>query len=186
MGKVFGFLDLSVGCVLAGSSDAEHQAAYQADITYGQNNEFGFDYLRDNMKPDLSRFAQRDHAFAIVDEVDSILIDEARTPLIISGPAQDDVTKYARADRIARQLTRDEHFEIKEKEHSCHMTEEGIRAAEKLVGVESFYTTGNTEWPHLLDNSLKAHHLYKRNVNYVIEGGDVVIHRPQDAGPTVE
>ena len=127
------------------------------------------------MKPTRDLQVQGPLDFAIVDEIDNILIDEARTPLIISGPAQDDVSKYARADKIARQLTRVEHFEVKEKEHSCHMTEDGIRAAEQLVGVESFYTSGNTEWPHLLDNSLKAHHLYKLNVNYVIEGGDVVI-----------
>ena len=156
-------------------SPAERQPAYACDITYGTNNEFGFDYLRDNMKPTRDLQVQGPLEFAIVDEIDNILIDEARTPLIISGPAQDDVSKYARADKIARQLTRAEHFEVKEKEHSCHMTEDGIRAAEQLVGVESFYTTGNTEWPHLLDNSLKAHYLYKLNVNYVIEGGDVVI-----------
>ncbi|MBW3543158.1 MAG: SEC-C domain-containing protein, partial [Planctomycetes bacterium] len=99
----------------------------------------------------------------------------ARTPLIISGPAHDDVTKYPKADRLARQLTKDVHFEVKEKEHTCHLTEEGIRKAEELAGVESFYTTGNMEWPHLIDNSLKAHHLYKRDVNYVVEGGEVII-----------
>ncbi|MBO12021.1 MAG: preprotein translocase subunit SecA [Planctomycetaceae bacterium] len=175
MAPIYMGLGFTVGAIQSTMTPGERQPAYACDITYGTNNEFGFDYLRDNMKPTRDLQVQGPLDFAIVDEIDNILIDEARTPLIISGPAQDDVTKYARADRIARQLTRDEHFEIKEKEHSCHMTEEGIRAAEKLVGVESFYTTGNTEWPHLLDNSLKAHHLYKRNVNYVIEGGDVVI-----------
>ena len=108
--------------------------------------------------------------FAIIDEVDNILIDEARTPLIISGPAHDDVTRYAKADRIARQLKKDVHFEVKEKEHTAHLTDEGVRAAEKLAGVESFYTAGNMEWPHLIDNSLKAHHLYKRDVNYMVNG----------------
>ncbi len=175
MAPVYMGLGFTVGAIQSTMSPAERQPAYACDITYGTNNEFGFDYLRDNMKPTRDLQVQGSLRFAIVDEIDNILIDEARTPLIISGPAQDDVTKYARADRIARQLTRDEHFEVKEKEHSCHLTEGGIREAEKLVGVESFYTTGNTEWPHLLDNSLKAHHLYKRNVNYVIEGGDVVI-----------
>jgi preprotein translocase subunit SecA len=175
MAPIYMGLGFSVGAIQSTMTPSERQPAYACDITYGTNNEFGFDYLRDNMKPTRDQQVQGPLEFAIVDEIDNILIDEARTPLIISGPAQDDVTKYARADRIARQLTRDEHFEIKEKEHSCHMTEDGIRAAEKLVGVESFYTTGNTEWPHLLDNSLKAHHLYKRNVNYVIEGGDIVI-----------
>ena len=175
MAPVYMGLGFTVGAIQSTMSPAERQPAYACDITYGTNNEFGFDYLRDNMKPTRDLQVQGPLDFAIVDEIDNILIDEARTPLIISGPAQDDVSKYARADKIARQLTRVEHFEVKEKEHSCHMTEDGIRAAEQLVGVESFYTSGNTEWPHLLDNSLKAHHLYKLNVNYVIEGGDVVI-----------
>ena len=107
--------------------------------------------------------------------MDNILIDEARTPLIISGPAHDDVTRYAKADRIARQLKKDAHFEVKEKEHTAHLTDEGVRAAEQLAGVESFYTAGHMEWPHLIDNSLKAHHLYKRDVNYVVNGDEVVI-----------
>ena len=113
--------------------------------------------------------------FAIIDEVDNILIDEARTPLIISGPAHDDVTRYAKADRIARQLKKGRHFEVNEKEHTAHLTDEGVRAAEQLAGVESFYTAGHMEWPHLIDNSLKAHHLYKRDVNYVVNGDEVVI-----------
>ena len=113
--------------------------------------------------------------FAIIDEVDNILIDEARTPLIISGPAHDDVTRYAKADRIARQLKKDVHFEVNEKEHTAHLTDEGVRAAEQLAGVESFYTAGHMEWPHLIDNALKAHHLYKRDVNYVVNGDEVVI-----------
>ena len=119
--------------------------------------------------------AQGTLAYAIIDEVDNILIDEARTPLIISGPAQDDVTKYQKADKIARQLKKDAHFEAKEKEHTAHMTDEGVREAEKLAGVESFYTAGNMQWPHLIDNALKAHYLYKRDVNYVVQEGRVVI-----------
>jgi preprotein translocase subunit SecA len=113
--------------------------------------------------------------FAIIDEVDNILIDEARTPLIISGPAHDDVSRYAKAEQIARQLKKNLHFEVNEKEHTSHLNDEGIRAAEKLAGVESFYTAGHMEWPHLIDNSLKAHHLYKRDVNYVILDGEIVI-----------
>ena len=113
--------------------------------------------------------------YAIVDEVDNILVDEARTPLIISGPAHDDVTKYARADKVARQLKADDHFEVQEKEHTVSLTESGVRQAEKLAGVESFYTAGNMEWPHLIDNALKAHYLYKLDVNYVVQQGDVVI-----------
>ncbi len=175
MAPVYMGLGLTVGTIQSQMSPHERQPAYACDITYGTNNEFGFDYLRDNMKPTADLQVQGPLNFAIVDEIDNILIDEARTPLIISGPAQDDITKYAKADRIARQLSRDAHFEVKEKEHSCHLTEEGIREAEKLVGVESFYTSGNTEWPHLLDNSLKAHHLYKKDINYVIEEGDIVI-----------
>ena len=113
--------------------------------------------------------------YAIIDEVDNILIDEARTPLIISGPAHDDVNRYRKADRIARQLKSDVHFEVNEKEHTAHLTDEGVRKAEQLAGVESFYTAGHMEWPHLIDNALKAHHLYKRDVNYVVKDGEVVI-----------
>jgi preprotein translocase subunit SecA len=162
-------LGLSVGAIQSQMRPHERQKEYACDITYGTNNEFGFDYLRDNMKPTRELQVQGPLDFAIVDEIDNILIDEARTPLIISGPAFDDTTKYPKADRIARQLRKDTDFEVKEKEHTCHLTDEGIRHAEELAGVESFYTAGNMEWPHLIDNSLKAHHLYKRDVNYVVE-----------------
>jgi len=184
MGPLYLGLGLTVGAIQSGMDSGERQKAYACDITYGTNNEFGFDYLRDNMRMaarDDDRFpkhmqqAQGPLNFAIVDEVDNILIDEARTPLIISGPAHDDVAKYARADGIARQLKPEQHFEVKEKEHSVALTEEGVRTAEKLAGVESFYTVGNMEWPHLIDNALKAHWLYKRDVNYVVQQGDVVI-----------
>lgn len=168
-------LGLTMGAIQSQMRPEERQKEYAADITYGTNNEFGFDYLRDNMKPTNRLQVQGPLDFAIVDEIDNILIDEARTPLIISGPAHDDVTKYPRADRIARQLVRDRDFEVKEKEHSCHLTDEGVRRAEGLVGVESFYSAGNMEWPHLIDNALKAHHLYRRDVNYVVENGEVVI-----------
>ena len=160
------------------------QAAYSCDITYGTNNEFGFDYLRDNMRPaargddDYPKQMQQSQGplhYAIIDEVDNILIDEARTPLIISGPAHDNLRKYAEADRVARQLKKDEHFEVNEKDHNVSLTDEGVRAAEKLAGVESFYTAGNMEWPHLMDNALKAHHLYKKDVNYVNKEGSIVI-----------
>ncbi len=184
MGPLYLGLGLTVGTIQSGMDAGERQTSYACDITYGTNNEFGFDYLRDNMRMaarDDNRFpkhmqqAQGPLTYAIVDEVDNILIDEARTPLIISGPAHDDVAKYARADGIARQLKSDQHFEIKEKEHTVSLTEEGVRTAEKLAGVESFYTVGNMEWPHLIDNALKAHHLYKRDVNYVVQNGEVVI-----------
>jgi len=162
----------------------ERQRAYACDITYGTNNEFGFDYLRDNMRPAArgdERYpkeyqqSQGRLNYAIVDEVDNILIDEARTPLIISGPAYDDVRKYSEADRIARMLKRDMHFVVNEKDHTAHMTDEGVREAERLAGVESFYTAGNMEWPHLLDNALKAHYLYQKDVRYVIKEGRIVI-----------
>jgi len=184
MGPLYIGLGLTVGAIQSGMDSAERQRSYAADITYGTNNEFGFDYLRDNMRmaargddrfPPHMQQSQGVLNFAIVDEVDNILIDEARTPLIISGPAHDDVSKYARADQIARKLQAETHFEVKEKEHSVALTEEGVRLAERLAGVESFYTAGNMEWPHLIDNSLKAHHLYKRDVNYVVQQGEVVI-----------
>ncbi|HLQ46331.1 MAG TPA: preprotein translocase subunit SecA, partial [Planctomycetaceae bacterium] len=168
-------LGLTVNAIQSTMSPHERQPAYACDITYGTNNEFGFDYLRDNMKPTADLQVQGRLDFAIVDEIDNILIDEARTPLIIAGPAYDDVAKYPKADWIAKQLKKDLHFEVKEKEHTCHLTDEGIRHAEQLAGVESFYTAGNMEWPHLLDNALKAHHLYKRDVNYVVENDEVVI-----------
>ena len=184
MGPIYTGLGLAVGAIQAGMDSAERQKAYACDITYGTNNEFGFDYLRDNMRvaargddryPKHQQQAQGPLHYAIVDEVDNILIDEARTPLIISGPAEDDITKYQRADKVARQLKKDVHFEVKEKEHTANLTDEGIREAERLAGVESFYTAGNMQWPHLIDNSLKAHYLYKLDVNYVVQEGEVII-----------
>jgi len=184
MGPIYTGLGLTVGAIQAGMDSEERQKAYACDITYGTNNEFGFDYLRDNMRiaargddryPKHQQQAQGPLHYAIIDEVDNILIDEARTPLIISGPSEDDVTKYTRADKVARQLKRDIHFEVKEKEHTCNLTDEGVREAERLAGVESFYTAGNMQWPHLIDNALKAHHLYKRDVNYVVQDGEVII-----------
>ena len=184
MGPIYMSLGLTVGAIQSNMDTDARQKAYDCDITYGTNNEFGFDYLRDNMRPaakgdnHYEKFYQQSQGplhFAIIDEVDNILIDEARTPLIISGPAHDDVTRYAKADRIARQLKKDAHFEVKEKEHTANLTDEGVRTAEQLAGVESFYTAGHMEWPHLIDNALKAHHLYKRDVNYVVNGDEVVI-----------
>ncbi len=184
MGPLYSGLGLTVGAIQNGMDSGERQQAYECDITYGTNNEFGFDYLRDNMRiaardderyPKQQQQSQGRLNYAIVDEVDNILIDEARTPLIISGPAEDDITKYQRADKVARQLRKDVHFEVKEKEHTANLTDEGVREAEHLAGVESFYTAGNMQWPHLIDNSLKAHHLYKRDVNYVVQNGEVVI-----------
>ncbi|QGJ71388.1 Preprotein translocase SecA subunit [Planctomycetales bacterium 10988] len=184
MGPLFIGLGLTVGAIQANMSKAERQRVYDCDITYGTNNEFGFDYLRDNMCqaargdddfPKPYQQVQRGLNFAVIDEVDNILIDEARTPLIIAGPAHDDITKYPKADKIARQLSKDKHFEVKEKERTVVLTDEGVREAERLAGVESFYTPGNMEWPHLIDNALKAHYLHKRDVNYMVKDGQVVI-----------
>ncbi len=175
MGAIYQGLGLTVGAIQSHMPSAERQLQYACDITYGTNNEFGFDYLRDNMKPRREDQVQGRLDFALIDEVDNILIDEARTPLIISGSAHDDVAKYPMADKVARQLKKGVDFELKEKEHTCHLTEEGIRNAERIAGVESFYTQGNMHWPHLIDNALKAHHLYLRDVNYVVERGEVVI-----------
>jgi preprotein translocase subunit SecA len=184
MAPLYMNLGLTVNAIQSGMSTAEKQAAYRCDITYGTNNEFGFDYLRDNMRP----AAQGDDRFppeaqqcqgrlnyAIIDEVDNILIDEARTPLIISGPSDMDLGRYAEADRVARQLRREEHFTVDEKQHNVTLTDEGVREAERLAGVESFYTAGNMEWPHLIDNALKAHYLYKLDVNYVVKERQIVI-----------
>lgn len=175
MGPIYLNLGLTVGAIQSNMDSRERQLHYACDITYGTSNQFGFDYLRDNMKPSKDLQVQGPLDYAIVDEIDNILIDEARTPLIISGPAHDNLEKYPRAEAIARQLRKDVDFEVKEKEHTCHLTEEGVRRAEQLAGVESFYTAGNMEWPHLLDNALKAHYLYKRDVHYVVEKGEVVI-----------
>jgi preprotein translocase subunit SecA len=174
---LFQNLGLTIGSIQSGMPTVQRQAAYAKDITYGTNNEFGFDYLRDNMRPAAkgdNRYppemqqCQGPLNYAIIDEVDNILIDEARTPLIISGPSDLDLDRYEEADKVARQLRKGTHFEVDEKQHSVTLTDEGIREAENLAGVESFYTAGNMEWPHLIDNALKAHHLYKRDVNYVV------------------
>ncbi len=184
MGPLYMGLGLTVDAIQSEHNVDRKQKAYDCDITYGTNNEFGFDYLRDNMRPAAcgdDRFpkhlqqSQGKLYFAIIDEVDNILIDEARTPLIISGPAHADIRRYAEADRIARQLKKDVHYTVNEKDRNATLTDEGVRAAEKLAGVESFYTAGNMDWPHLIDNALKAHNLYVKDVNYVIKDGSVVI-----------
>ena len=184
MAPLYMGLGLTVGNIQSNMPVLERQKSYNCNITYGTNNEFGFDYLRDNMRPAArgdERFPSRlqqsqgELAFAIVDEVDNILIDEARTPLIISGPAHTNPGRYADANKIALQLKRDLHYQVNEKDHTATLTDEGVRHAEKLAGVESFYTPGNMEWPHLIDNSLRAHSLYTRDVNYVVKEGQIVI-----------
>ena len=189
MGELYNFLGLSVDVILSGGYDDEvRQAAYNADITYGTNSEFGFDYLRDNMKFEASQKVQRGHNFVIVDEVDSILIDEARTPLIISGPTNRTLDGNIRADQVAKQLTRGTpadpnvpgskptgDFIVDEKNRTIMITEAGISKAEKLFGVENLYNLENAVLSHHLDQALKAHNLFEKDVHYVVKEGEVVI-----------
>ena len=168
MGRLYNFMGLSVGTIIHGLSDQERRESYQADVTYGTNNEFGFDYLRDNMKFRLEDYAQREFYFAIVDEVDSILIDEARTPLIISGPAEKSTDLYLRADRIIPQLTHEEDYVIDEKGRSANLTDAGVTLAERLLGVTNLYETSNLEILHHLIQALKAHTLFTRDKDYLI------------------
>jgi len=188
MGQVYRFLGLTVGVIQHGVSDEERRRSYAADVTYAQNNELGFDFLRDNMKFDLSAMVQRRHHFAIVDEVDSILIDEARTPLIISGPSEESVDKYYSIDRIIPKLERGEEIEEKdgakyttgdfvvdEKAHSAALTEEGVVRVEKLLGIQNLYDVENMDLLHGINQGLRAHHLYQRDVEYLIKDGQVVI-----------
>ncbi|HIC22134.1 MAG TPA: preprotein translocase subunit SecA [Planctomycetes bacterium] len=172
---VYEGVGMKVGAIQANMDSQARIEQYSCDITYGTNNEFGFDYLRDNMKTRPEDQCQKHRAFAIIDEVDSILIDEARTPLIISGPAEKSTEVYYHADRAVRRLTRDQHFEVKEKEQQVLLSEEGIEFAEKLVGVDSFYSPANMHWPHHIEQSLKAHHLHRKDVDYVLGDSGVVI-----------
>src|SRR5438046_3720850 len=151
------------------------QEAYRADVTYGTNNEFGFDYLRDNMRFTLDELVQRELHYAIVDEVDSILIDEARTPLIISGPAEESTDLYVRTNQIIPSLKKDIDYAVDEKAHSATLTEEGALRVEKKLGLVNLFDPANIEWLHHVQASLKAHTLYKRDVNYLIEEGKVLI-----------
>ena len=176
MGPLFEFLGMTAGAIQNRQDYAEKRAAYACDVTYGKDSEFGFDYLRDNMRWTVEEQVQRRGLYyAIVDEVDSVLIDEARTPLIISGPSEESTDKYYVADRVARKLKKDLHFTIKEKERSANLTEEGVAAVEKALGVESIYAGRNADWPHHINQALVAHHLYKRDVKYVAKNGEIVI-----------
>ncbi|MFO0675193.1 MAG: preprotein translocase subunit SecA [Polyangiaceae bacterium] len=176
MGKLYGFLGLSTGVVVHSQGDREKLAAYRSDITYGQNNEFGFDYLRDNMKFSALEYAQRELNYAIVDEVDSILIDEARTPLIISGQAEASSQKYKSINEVIPRLRKDEHYVVDEKAHSVSLTDEGVDQAQKLMGISNLYDPVNLESLHILNQCLRAHSLYKRDVNYLVnDEGKVLI-----------
>ncbi len=187
MGKIYEFLGLTVGVIVHDLDDAQRRAAYAADITYGTNNEFGFDYLRDNMKFELAHCVQRGHYFAIVDEVDSILIDEARTPLIISGPTDQTTDKYARVNRIIPSLEQGEEIErgeekfltgdyvVDEKHKTISVTDEGWEKIEQLLGIGNIADAENWDLKHHVEVAVKAHSLYKRDVQYVVKDGEVVI-----------
>jgi preprotein translocase subunit SecA len=189
MGRLHGFLGMTVGCIQHDLTDEQRQAAYAADITYGTNNEFGFDYLRDNMKFSLQAMVQRGHNFAVVDEVDSILIDEARTPLIISGPAEESTDLYARVDKIVPKLEKGaviqggkdyEHddvgdYVVDEKARTVSLTDRGVEHCQRLLGIDNLYDPAQMETLHHVNQALKAHVLFKRDVDYMIKDGQVVI-----------
>ncbi len=188
MTPVFQALGMTVGVIQTNMPDEERQAAYNADVTYGTNNEFGFDYLRDNMKFEFARMVQRPHYYAIVDEVDSILVDEARTPLIISGPSEESTDKYYRIDRVIPRFERgEEHqdddgnkyttgdFLVDEKAHTVTLTDDGVATAEKVLGVENLYDLENMDLIHGINQGLRAHHLYKRDVDYLVKDNQVII-----------
>src|SRR5438067_1047226 len=187
MGKLYTFLGLTVGVIVHELNDDERRRAYAADVTYGTNNEFGFDYLRDNMKFDLKDCVQRGHHYAIVDEVDSILIDEARTPLIISGASEESTDKYQRVDRIIPQLTRGEEirkldevtytgdYTVDEKHRNILVTDEGWEKVERLLGIGNIADPENWDLKHHVETAIKAHSLYHRDVEYVVKDGEVII-----------
>jgi len=175
MGRIYKFLGLTVGVVVHGVTDQERKLAYRADITYGQNNEFGFDYLRDNMKFNIEDYVQREHNFAIVDEVDSILIDEARTPLIISGASEESTDTYYVVDRVIPRLKPEEHYTIDEKMRTVALTEDGVTRVERLLGVDNLYDPRNILLLHHANQGLRAHTLFKRDVDYVVKEGEVII-----------
>ena len=175
MGQIYRFLGLSVGTIVHGLDDSQRQSAYRADITYGTNNEFGFDYLRDNMKFSHETLVQPWLNFAIVDEVDSILIDEARTPLIISGPAEKSTHLYYQVNGIIPKLKRDSDYSIDEKARTVVLTEEGVASAEQLMKVDNLYDPKYIELLHHINQALKAHTLFKRDVDYIVKNGEVII-----------
>ncbi|HNZ58829.1 MAG TPA: preprotein translocase subunit SecA [Syntrophorhabdaceae bacterium] len=175
MGPVYKFLGLTVGVILNPLDDYERKKAYACDITYGTNNEFGFDYLRDNMKYSLDECVQREFNYAIVDEVDSILIDEARTPLIISGPAEESTDKYYKINKLVHQLKKEKDFIVDEKARTAYLTEEGVAKIENIIKVDNLYDPKYVDLLHHINQALKAHHLFKRDVDYIVKDGKVII-----------
>src|SRR3989337_191573 len=175
MGEIYKFLGLTVGVILHSLNDRERQVSYACDVVYGTNNEFGFDYLRDNMKFDASPFVQRELNYAIVDEVDSILIDEARTPLIISGSTDESTDKYYKINKIIPQLKKEADYTIEEKTRSVALTEDGNVHIERLLGLNNLYDIANMDMVHHVVMALKAHIIFKRDVDYVVKDGEVLI-----------
>src|SRR6202140_4192949 len=175
MSPLYRGLGMSVGVIVNDLDDVQRRAAYGADIPYGTNNEYGFDYLRDNMKYDITHCVQRGHQFAIVDEVDSILIDEARTPLIISGPAEESTDKYYRIDKIIPKLIQEIDYTVDEKHRTATLTEDGVSKVERLLGLGNLYDPSHMEMIHHVYQGLRAHTLYKKDVDYVVKNGEVII-----------
>ncbi|HMQ11503.1 MAG TPA: preprotein translocase subunit SecA [Oligoflexia bacterium] len=175
MGRLYTFLGLTVGNVVNGMMDDERRKAYACDVTYGQNNEFGFDYLRDNMKYRLEDYVQREHFFAIVDEVDSILIDEARTPLIISGPTDDSTDKYYVVNKVIPHLTNEKDYTLDEKTKNALLTEQGVAKVEELLKIDNLYAPGHMELVHHVNQALRAHTLFHKDVDYMVKDGEVMI-----------
>jgi preprotein translocase subunit SecA len=175
MGRIYRFMGMRTGCILHELNDKQRQDSYRADITYGQNNEFGFDYLRDNMKFRLQDYVQRELNYAIVDEVDSILIDEARTPLIISGPTEDTTDKYYRVDQVIPGLVPDQDYTLDEKSRAVSLTDDGIEKLQKRLNIANLYDPAEIETLHHVEQALRAHTLYKRDKDYVVKDGEVII-----------
>ena len=175
MSPIYEFLGLTVGVIIHGMDDTQRRSAYGCDVTYGTNNEFGFDYLRDNMSFQLENYVQREFYYAIVDEVDSILIDEARTPLIISGPSEESTDKYYQINQTIPRLKRDQDYTIDEKSRTVVLTENGVAKAERLLNVQNLYEPQNMEILHHVNQALKAHTLFKRDIDYLVKDGQVII-----------
>src|SRR5512140_2903218 len=175
MGRLYRYCGLSTGGIVHGLTDPQRQEAYHSDITYGQNNEFGFDYLRDNMKYRLQDYVQGELNFAIVDEVDSILVDEARTPLIISGPSDESSELYYSVNQVIPSMIKDVDFVVDEKARSVSMTEAGVEKMERKLNVQNLYAPEQVETLHHVEQALRAHHLYRNDVDYVVKSGEVLI-----------
>ncbi|MBW1972760.1 MAG: preprotein translocase subunit SecA [Deltaproteobacteria bacterium] len=175
MGVIYNFLGMEVGVIVSNMPDSERYKSYRCDITYGTNNEFGFDYLRDNMKFSADEFVQRELYYAIVDEVDSILIDEARTPLIISGPSEESTDKYYRINRVIPQLIKEKDYTVEEKSRTVALTEAGVAKVERILKIDNLYDPRNVELVHHVNQALKAHVLFKKDVDYVVKNGEVII-----------